>query len=155
MSGFVRKSLRLVFDDPELEGFEVRARRLSIDELLDVTALRSLAGAKDDSEEVRASMAKVYAVLGGDPETAKRGVLLSWNLEEPVDERDPDGPKAAVPLSAETLARQDMPLLMSIVNAIAEATTAVPRPLEATSSAGVPSVELSLPMEPLSPSQPN
>lgn len=148
--GFVRATLRLQFDDPELEGFEVRARRLNVDQLLGIGKLRHLAGLKDDSPEVRTAMDEVFKTLaGGD---GRDGILLSWNLEEPKDPADPDSPTVPVPLSPAGLARQDLPLIMSIVDAITEATTAVRPDLKATSSAGVPSAELQMPMDVLSES---
>lgn len=150
MAGFVRKTLKLAFDDPELEGFEVRARRLNVDQLLGLGQLRHLAGLRDDSPEVREGMKQVYKALAGDDET--QGILLGWNLEEPTNPKDPDSPNEPVALNAETLGRQDLPLIMSIIDAITEATTAVRPDLKATSSAGVPSAELSMPMEPLSES---
>lgn len=148
--GFVRKTLNLEFDDPELEGFKVSARRLNVDQLLGIGNLRHLAKLKDDSPEVREGLKQVFATLAGDDET--QGILLRWNLEEPADPSDPDGPKVPVPLTAATLRQQDLPLIMSIVDAITDATTAVPADLKAESSAGVPSEELQMPMEPLSPS---
>jgi hypothetical protein len=147
VTGFVRKSLRLVFADPELEGFEVRARRLSIGQLLDLSELRHIAGARDVTDEVREAMAGVFRTLAG--------ILLDWNLEEPADLADPDGPTQKVPLTADTLAAQDFGLVMAIVDAIQDATTAVPAALKAKSSGGVPSVEALLPMEPLSENQPS
>lgn len=139
MSGFVRKSLRLVFDDPELEGLEVKARRLNIGQMLDLMELRGLASAGDASEEVRLGMKRVFGVLAG--------ALLSWNLEEPAG--------VPVPLNADTLAELDMGFVMAIIDALRDATTAVPVPLGPRSSAGVPSEELSIPMAPLSESPTN
>lgn len=147
MSGYVRKTLRLVFDDPELEGLEVRARRLNIGEMLDLTELRNLTGASDATPEVREGLAKVFAVLAG--------VLTSWNLEEPKDPANPDGPTVPVPLTPEALLALDMGLVLAIINAIQDATTAVPVPLGQGSSAGAQSVEASIPMESLFESQPD
>lgn len=142
--GYVRAFLKLSFDDPELAGFEVRARRLNVGRLLELSKLRHLAGLKDDDPQVEAGMNEVFGAL------AK--VIVSWNLEEPADPSDPDGPTQPVPVSAQTIADQDLGLLMAVIDALQDATTGVSGPLGATSSGGDLSLEGSIPMDVLSES---
>jgi hypothetical protein len=141
--GYVRAHLKLEFDDPELAGFVVRAKRLSIGRLMDLMELRSLKGLGDDSPEVREGLQQIFVSLSK--------VITSWNLEEPVDPADPDGPSTPVPVTPETIADQDFGLLVSIIDALQSATTAVSRPLAQPSSDGDPSLVASIPMDELSP----
>lgn len=142
--GYVRAHLKLEFDDPELAGFVVRAKRLSIGRLMDLMELRNLKGLGDDSPEVREGLQQVFVSLSK--------VITSWNLEEPVDPADPDGESVPVPVTPDTIADQDLGLLMSIIDALQEATTAVPRPLAQPSSDGETPLVASIPMDELPPS---
>lgn len=137
--GYVRAFLKLSFDDPELAGFEVRAKRLNVGGLLELSQLRHLAGLKDDDPNVLEGLQQVFQGLSK--------VIVSWNLEEPEDPADPDGPARPVPVTAETLADQDLGLLMAIIDALTSATTGVSGPLGRNSPSGEPSLEASLPME--------
>lgn len=137
--GYVRAHLKLTFDDPELAEFVVRAKRLNIRSLLELTKLRHLAGLKDDDPKVEEGLQQVFEAL------AK--VITSWNLEEPVDPEEPDGPTRKVPVNAETIADQDLALLTAIIDALQDATTGVSGPLAQTSSDGEPSLEASIPMD--------
>jgi hypothetical protein len=137
--GYVRAHLRLSFDDPELAEFVVRAKRLSVDRLLELSELRHLAGLKDDDSKVREGLKQVFEAL------AK--VITSWNLEELVDPEDPDGPTRKVPVTAATIADQDLGLLTAIIDALQDATTGVSGPLGQTSSGGEPSLEESIQMD--------
>lgn len=141
--GYVRAFLKLSFDDPELAGFEVRVRRLNIERLLELGELRHLSGLKDDTPEVREGLAKVFDGL------AK--VIVSWNLEDPVDPTDPMSEVRPVPVTAATVGDQDIDLLLAIVDALTNATTGVSGPLVANSSGGDQLLEASLPMELSSP----
>lgn len=145
--GYVRAFLKLSFDDPELAGFEVRAKRLNIGRLLELSKLRHLRGLKDDDPEIEAGLAEVFSALSK--------VIVSWNLEEPADPADPDGPTRPVPVSADAIADQDLGLLMAIIDALQDATTGVSGPLGANSSGGVPSLEGSIPMDDLSENPPS
>jgi hypothetical protein len=120
--GYQRPTLKLVFTDPEMDGLEVRARRLSIGELLHITSLASDENAGTD-----------------DMLAALAAALLSWNLE------DADG--APVPLTADGLKGQDYLLLEEIKKALIEASWAVPPPLSTPSTDGTPALEASIPME--------
>ncbi len=137
--GYVRKTLKLVFDDPDFEGLEVRAKRLNVEQLLDLAKLETLKGMKDDSPQVRDGLKSLFTTLAG--------LITSWNLEEPVDPADPDGPTVAVPVTTEALAALDMGFVMSLVLALQEATVGVSGPLVTRSPSGGQSLEASLPME--------
>lgn len=137
--GYVRAHLKLTFDDPELADFTVRAKRLNIGQLLELSKLRHLAGLKDDDAQVEEGLQQVFEALSK--------VITSWNLEEPEDQENPDGPTRKVPVTAETIADQDLALLVAIIDALQGATTGVSGPLGRTSSGGEPSLEESIPMD--------
>jgi hypothetical protein len=73
--------------------------------------------------------------------------LVEWNLEN-----DDDTP---VPATVEGLQSQDLGFVMRIVQAWLEGVQAAAPPLPQPSSSGRPSLEGSLPMEPLSSSPPS
>lgn len=147
MAGYVRKNLKLVFDDEEFEGLVVFARRLNIGQLLDLTALQSLKDLADDSPEVREKLQEVFNLLAS--------LIKSWNLEELEDEDDDDddSPRKPVPVTGEALAAQDLGFVMAMVNAIQDASAGVSAPLGRSSSAGQQSLEASMPMEIALPNQ--
>lgn len=144
MAGYIRKGLKLVFDADEFEGLVVYARRLTIGQLLDLTALENLRQLADDSPEVREKLQEVFNLLAS--------LIKSWNLEELADEDNEDGPRVPVPVTGEALAQQDLGFVMAMVNAIQEASAGVSAPLDRSSSSGQPSLEVSLPMETSLPS---
>jgi hypothetical protein len=133
MGGYQRSTLKLVFADPELAGLEVKARRLTVRELLELSKMRTV-----DPDNVDAMEHLLHTA------TVMSGVLLAWNLAD--DDGNP------VPLSADTLADQDPDLLTAIIGAVTAASVGVSPPLPQPSADGVPSPELSLPMEISSPS---
>lgn len=71
--------------------------------------------------------------------------LVDWNLERA------DG--SPVPCDLENLRAQDPPLINALIKAFSDAVFSVNDPLAQSSPAGPPSVEASLPMEPLSASR--
>lgn len=124
-----RKVYTLIFEDPEMNGLEVRIRGLTTGQFMDVAAK------KEEAEQ------------GGDPAELFQMMvdqLVSWNIEEE------DG--TPVPATLEGLKTLDMPFTMAIVNAWTDAVAGVPAPLEQSSPAGAPSLEASIPMETLSSS---
>ncbi len=135
--GYKRPTLKLVFADPEFEGLEVRARRLSIGAALRVAGLADM-----DTRELAAAEEKLGELLKLIAES-----LISWNLED--DNGTP------VPLTGEALAEQDLPFITALAGALATASAGVSRPLEPASNSGPSSEEVSLPMEPLSESPPS
>ncbi len=132
--GYERPILNLVFADPEMEGLEVRAQRLSIAAVFRVTELSEL-----PVKDLRGGKLDELLALLAD-------ALVSWNLEERRRDLE-DCPIMPVPLTGEALNRQDIPFVTAIAGALADASAAVPRPLEPTSSDGQQSLEVSLPME--------
>lgn len=138
---YQRGTLKLKFDDPTMSGLEVRARRLSVDEMM---AFVSLAEAGNPVQLLKREEDGSPPVLA----TTLAAPLLSWNL---YDEEDPPQP---VPCNVEGLLSQDFGLVISIVYALINAT--VPRvapPLPQPSSNGAPSLAASMTMVPLSDPQ--
>lgn len=141
VTGYRRPLLDLVFDDPELDGLRVRARRATVGMVLDLTAARE----RGDST----SLLDLVKMLATDPDGSP-GLLVDWNLEDSLS-GDP------IPLTRAGLLGPgcDPPLLWAIAAAITSAVASVRAPLPATSSGGDPSLEASMPMETLSPSPEN
>lgn len=133
-----KKRYRLVFDDPEMAGFEVVMGSLSIDEFTKLTS--SFAGVTEANPEAGAGgiegLLKTFA-----------GKIVSWNLE------DDDG--KPVPASLAGVKTQDMDFIMPVITAWMDAIAGV----DPTSRPGANGTgtfpEVSLPMEPLSASRPN
>lgn len=120
---------KLVFDDPELGGLEVRAASVSIGEFMEITGLDEttvLGGVTlPDGMPVRVGLLTRFA-----------GVLSDWNLTGPKDE--------PLPATLETLKTQDVYLVRSIVKAWLEAVSGVTPPLPSASGSGETSAEASL-----------
>jgi hypothetical protein len=134
--GYQRSTLKLKFEDPEMDGLEVSVRRLSVKDAIDVTKLvRKIAENKDDGEALEA-LAYVLS-----------RTLISWNVE------DEDG--KPIPTTLEGVKSIDPELIREISDATRNAQTGVSRPLSQPSSDGEPSPELSIPMETLSESPVN
>ena len=119
----------LVFDDPNLNGLEVKVGSLSIGELRRITE-RPDGEDSETTEVMLASFAKA---------------LISWNLE--------DGAGFPVPTNSQGINDQPMDLIMSIVQAWLSAMTDVDEQLGKGSPSGRQSLEASIPMELLSQSQ--
>lgn len=140
--GYQRSVLRVEFDegyepDPSLAGLVVRARRLTIDDVLTMSKLTTF-----DTlplERKREMVGEVVEILWR--------ALLSWNLE--------DDAGAPVPLTQETIRAQDWSMLENIAIGIMHAAAGVAPPLPERSNGGVSSVEASIPMEPSSPDPPS
>lgn len=139
MQGYQRSTLKLVFDDPDLEGLEVKARRLTIREILEVSKLRdSIDLTADDALEQVEALATVLSKP-----------LLAWNLEvEPADGEDP----VPVELTPAALVDMDLAFLLAVTSALMAASVRVAPPLPRPSDDGGPLAGLSIPMEALSPS---
>jgi hypothetical protein len=131
--GFVRSTVKLVFDDPQFEGLEVKSRRLSAGVLLTISRMRNRDWNGDGAVEGIEEFAGLLVTA-----------LTGWNLE------DEDG--TAVPLTARSLADVDYKMLFAISDALLDASAGVSPPLSPPSSDGSQSVEASIPMETLSPS---
>ena len=128
--GFVRKRkvLKLVFDDPEMEGLVVRAGSLSMGELMDLTKLAELRKAPG-IEGVNAARGLIEKFSAA---------LRMWNL------RDEDG--VPVPTTAEALLAEDPEFVIGVILAWMDANAGVSGPLARRSSGGEPFPEGSIPM---------
>lgn len=142
--GFVRerKVFKLVFDDPDMAGLEVRARSLPLDGLMEIAKMADLAGV----EIKTVPTAEQMGILDGLFQRFA-SVLIDWNLEE-----DPGdgGPPVPVPATLEGLHSQDMDFVLTVVMAWIEAVAGVAAPKGPRSPSGVTFPEGSLPMEALS-----
>jgi hypothetical protein len=139
--GYKRKLYTLKWgEDHELHGLEVTTKGLSIEKLVELMKLAASIPAEKDVETAAATGGRLFG------EFAKR--LVAWNLEED------DG--APVPATAEGVADQDFDFMLGVVTAWMDAVASVDTPLPKSSPNGrAQAPEVSLPMEPLSPSLPN
>lgn len=132
--GYVRKPkvYRLVFDDPDFEGLEIRMRSsVTTGQYLDIEELIS-SGQRD-----RAAVERMFSVFAD--------MLVDWNLED--DDGNP------VPADLMALYSLDLGFVMSIIEAWTEVMVGVPAPLSNSSTGGDPLEEASIPMETLSGSR--
>lgn len=134
--GYQRSTLKLLFEDPEFDGLEVKMRRLSMGAMFSVQELADIG--EDIKQQVEQFDHLIEIVAGG---------LISWNLTEGDDE-------TLVAPTKQGLYSQDIDLLMAIVGAWLDAIK-VPRPLPSGSNSGAPSPELFELMEQASASPPN
>ncbi len=121
---------RLKFTDDDMAGLVITTRAPSIDELLKVAPLAGVIDQRTPDLNVLQPLLAMFT-----------GLLVSWNLEE-----DDDSP---VPMTAEALAGLELGFLMKVLNAWAEAVTAVAPPLPAGSANGLPAGLPPIPMTPL------
>jgi hypothetical protein len=133
--GYQRPTLKLIFTDPECDGLEVVARRMSVRSLVRMAALGQ-AGAPADRAQALPEIAETLVPL-----------LLSWNLENHAGE--------PVPLTVDAMLDQDGAFVLAVMGALMDAAGGIPDPLAQPSSGGGPSPEASLPMEPSSPGPPS
>lgn len=153
MAGYVRPPIELVFEQEEFDGLRVWSKRVSLNRIFELQELAEQVGADDDGPD---------AVLDPDddgnwfedPDTGRRRLmrplekklralfgalvpcLLAWNLQESGDPRDPDAARTDVPLSVDGMCSQDPPFALSIVEALIDANTGVPDPLDGGSPNG-------------------
>lgn len=147
----------LKFDDPELEGLEVRAKGASIGQLMKLMDLaRFASGEKFQISDTR-ELDGLFELFASK--------LISWNLEdedgtpvtfEPQMIKDPpDTTKFRLETDAEAKARvlrdQDMEFALDLVLAWIGAVIGVSAPLDQPSTDGTPLEVASIPMETLSP----
>jgi hypothetical protein len=126
-----RKVFKLVFDDPSMDGLEVKATSLDIGALFKVTEIRSKKIlTQDDVEEMFSAFANA---------------LRSWNVED--DDGNP------VPTDLAGIYSQELTFIQTIIWAWVDAITGVSDELGKESGSGETFPEGSLPMEPLSESQ--
>ena len=127
--------LKLVFEDHE--GLEVRMRSVPLGPFLDISKLAEMAG--DSYVPAPQDVEKIDQLF-----TAFAEYLIDWNLE------DEDG--TPVPATLEGVRKQDFDFALLMVMEWIQAAAGVPSPLERPSNSAGTSQEVSLPMEPLSPS---
>lgn len=146
--GYTRaKIIRLVFDDPDMAGLVVRAKRPSIGELFDIATL-----AENTSVDVSSMSAEEMEAVR---ELLKmfEPFLVWWNLEDDVydDQGEPTGEKVPVPATVDGMLGQDLAFVLAVFQTWLGLVGDVPGPLDQPSSGGglsaVPSIPL--PVEPL------
>lgn len=138
--GYVRDTVYVLhFEDPGLQGLEVRMRSLSVLEYLDLESLRS--EKIDDADLRRGRLVEVFERF------ADR--IVSWNLET----RDQAGEVTELPVSRESVLAQDFDFTNAMVSAWMAAVGGIEIPLGDASTGGRPSVEARIPMETLPESQ--
>lgn len=124
-----RKTFHLDFAGTDFEGLTVSVRGLNTGQYLDLWEAKTEAEAGGETGRVLYLLAEQ---------------LLAWNIEDDLGQ--------PVLPTLDGIKSQDLELNLAIVNAWTTAMAGVPAPLEPSSSDGGPSLEASLPMEPLSPS---
>ncbi len=128
--GFQRGLLKLEFEDPEFAGLEVRSKRFSLGELLDVMLFPSRVNA-GDAEERREVIESMALMLDSK--------IVEWNYEDeqglPVDK------------CAKAIEALDQEFLTAILRGITAGSKKVAGPLETPSGDG--GLESQIPMEPL------
>ena len=142
--GYVRqkKIYKLTWDEStgDMAGLEVRMTGVSVGEMLDGILL------SEKTDRTAADVEKVF--------TEFAAALVSWNLmDEVIDESGVS--TQPVPATLEGVRSCDFDFIVTINRRWGEAIAGVPDPLPGPSGSGPQSLEGSLPMEPLSPSQPN
>lgn len=153
--GFKRGTYLLTFDDPRLEGLEIRARGASVAEVTTVMGLAYLAD-KDVTREDMAELDILFRLFAGCPQLCTwehedragqhyASKIISWNLED-----DDDTP---VTPSYEQLVSEEMAFQVSTVMTWLDAVIGTPGELGKDLSSGGPSAEESIPMEMLSLAQ--
>lgn len=127
MAGFKRepRTIRLVFDDPELNGLEVLTRSVPMGLYMDLVRMAQEVDAKIQSASV-VNMIETFAEQG----------LVSWNWCDPVSGEP-------VPPTLQGLRSQDTMDMMQIVMSWLGALGAAPVPLAPSSSNGSISDSLS------------
>lgn len=137
------RTIKLTWADGEFEGLEIRARRVSIEQFLDLAPLIDSKYDMFDPQD-REQLRELLTTFGE--------ILVSWNLEDEAE----DGTSTPIPCTAEEFMRQDPAFVREVLDQWTEAVSSVSgvsAPLEQPSPDGEPfPEELSLPMEVLSPS---
>lgn len=129
--GFKRDRVYLLkFEDPDLNGLEVRARSVPLKKFLDLISLSEVDTGKASTRESVENAIRMFA-----------DVLISWNVE------DADG--NPVPATLDGLYSQDFEFVVQIIKAWQDSISGVSDPLARRSSGGERSLEESIPMETL------
>lgn len=136
--GYQPPTYRLVFEDPTLDGLEVRTRGASIEHIATWQSVigQGIALVQPEGAEYRGKVCDLLADR-----------IIDWNLED--EQGQP------VPVTSAAIAEQDWTLLLKIGRAWLAAAAGVSRPLEPDSPSGQPFPEESIPMETSSSSPQN
>jgi hypothetical protein len=127
---YKRKNYRLTWPEGHVRhGLVVSMRGMSIDDMNTVTAFKGIS--KDDVEQSAELLSSIAELLADK--------MISWNLTE-----DDDTP---VPVSIEAIRREDLTMIMEILNAWTDAAVGVKASLGKDSNSGSTFPEESIPME--------
>jgi hypothetical protein len=141
-----KKIFNIIWDDEgtDLDGLEIRARAVSTGKYLRIYRLAKAVenAAGDDVEQLMNDMEELFDTFAT--------VLLSWNLQEHEDPDDEDSPLVDVPATKDGFYSQDLELVLAIIFKWIGISSGVGADLGKESTSGDPSLEASLPMEPLS-----
>lgn len=118
-----KKIYDLKFDDPDMEGLEVKLRGLNTGQMLMADNARAEGG-----DELIRELLELYATQ-----------LVEWNIEG--DDGQP------LPLTLDSVLSLDLDFNMQVIDAWKAAIVGVPAPLDSASPDGVPSLEASIPMD--------
>lgn len=118
------KVYNLKFEDPDLEGLEVKMTSMTTGELMELTSLR-------DSKDIGSDAEKMLRIFASH--------LRSWNLEEEDD--------TPVPATYEGILTQDFDFVSVIIDAWMEYVGDVKPDLKEQSNSGGTSLAESIPME--------
>jgi hypothetical protein len=118
-----RRIYDLQFEDPEMEGLEVKVRHVDTGQSLTLDAAINEGG----EQGIRTCLDLLAENL------------ISWNVED--DNQQP------VPTTIEGVLAQELDFNLAIVYAWRDAIIGVPAPLDSASPDGVPSLEASIPMD--------
>lgn len=136
MTGFMRRTFRLEFEDPSFGGLEVRARTKPLGFLVRLEELMSTNLADPEHAE---QLEQFHGALSE--------VIISWNLLDDAEQ--------PVQITPEAIAGEEWLLLKGIARAWRAAVTTPSDPLSLPSSDGDPLAGLDIPMETMSPNPPS
>jgi hypothetical protein len=118
-----KKIYDLKFEDPDMDGLEVKLRGLNTGQVLQADEARTEGG--DDRIH---GLLRMYA-----------DQLVAWNIE------DEDG--KPLPMTIDAVLGLDLDFNMKIIDTWRMAIAGVPAPLDSDSLSGEPSLEASIPMD--------
>lgn len=138
----------LRFEDPELEGLEVRARRVSLGFAMELGDMAETLDEGQHSTREYLDRTRDFLALFAEK------VLASWNVDREVlgDDGEPTGEVELVEPTVEGLMSLDLPFVMAVFQAWMVEVAGVSGPLGTPSPNGSPSVVPPIPMDELSPS---
>jgi len=128
---------KLQFEGDAYDGLEVTVREISVGELTELAGLVSSVSSTSALDKV-AAIGRIFTILGES--------LVSWNVERKGQ---------PVPADESGVRVQNLTFIMTVVQAWMTQMADVTVPLDSGSTDGGTSQELSIPMEPSSPSRGN